>query len=161
MPYTGQAPPLTSEEIESVPKENHIARICTHNKDGTIHAMPVDYRYVNGQILIFSLIKSRKTRNIERNNDVTVLVDTQNPLRGILIYGKAEIDYNNVFEQTLTILESSPTLHDKPREKLEHVTKAYLGSFKGVIVKITPKHIVTFDYAKGEAWNNWLLSMKY
>ena len=64
-------------------KENHYARICTHNKDGTIHAMPVAYRYINGQILIMSLIKSRKNKNIKRNNNVTVLVDTLNPVRGI------------------------------------------------------------------------------
>jgi hypothetical protein len=113
--------------------------------------MPVGYRYLNGQILILSLIKSRKNRNIKRNNDVTVLVDTPNPLRGVLIYGKAEIDYDNVFEQALTFLESSPTLHGKPREKLERVTKAYLGLGGGqAIVKITPKHIVTFDYGKDE-----------
>jgi nitroimidazol reductase NimA-like FMN-containing flavoprotein (pyridoxamine 5'-phosphate oxidase superfamily) len=94
--YTGQTPPLTSEEIESTLRENHIARICTHNKDGTIHAAPVSYIYINGQILVLSITESRKTRNIKRNNDITVLVDTQNPLRGILIYGRAEIDYESL-----------------------------------------------------------------
>jgi len=154
--YTGQAPPLTSEEIESMLKENHYARICTHNKDGTIHAMPVAYRYVNGQILIFSLLKSRKNKNIERNNDVTVLIDTPNPLRGILIYGKAEIDYDNVYEQSLTINETSPAFIGMPKEKLERITKAYLDNFKGLIVKITPKHFITFDYSKDKVWNNFL-----
>jgi hypothetical protein len=103
-----------------------------------------------------SLIKSRKNRNIERNNDVTVLVDTLNPLRGILIYGKAEIDYNNVFEQALTITETSPAFIGMPKEKLERITKAYVETFKSVIVKITPKHITTFDYTKDEAWNNFV-----
>jgi hypothetical protein len=154
--YTGQAPPLTSEEIESVLKQARYARICTHNKDGTIHAMPVAYKYINGQILIFSLLKSRKNKNIERNNDVTVLVDTENPLRGVLIYGTAKIDYDNIYEQTLTILETSPIMRDKPREKQERITKAYIDAFKGAIVKITPRHIVTFDYAKDETWNNFL-----
>ena len=137
-------------------KENHYARICTHNKDGTIHATPVAYRYINGQILITSLIKSRKNRNIERNNDVTVLVDTPDPLRGILIYGSAEIDYDNVYEQVLTINETSPAFIGMPKEKLERITKAYVETFKSVIVKITPKHITTFDYTKDDAWNNFL-----
>jgi general stress protein 26 len=153
--YTGQAPPLTSEEIESMLKENHYARICTHNKDGTIHAMPVAYRYINGQILIMSLIKSRKNRNIERNNDVSLLVDTLDPLRGILIYGTAEIDYDNVYEQVLTINETSPFFCDMPKEKLQHITKAYVDTWKSLILKITPKHITTFDYAKDEAWQNF------
>jgi general stress protein 26 len=154
--YTGQAPPLTGEEIESMLKENHYARICTHNKDGTIHAVPVAYGYINGQILIMSLIKSRKNKNIERNSDVTVLVDTLNPLRGILIYGKAEIDYDNVYEQVLKINETSPAFYGMPKEKLQRITQAYLDAFKSVIVKITPKHITTFDYTKDDVWNNFL-----
>jgi hypothetical protein len=154
--YTGQAPPLTGEEVESILKENHYARICTHNKDGTIHAMPVAYRYINCQILIMSLIRSRKNRNIERNNDVSVLVDTPDPLRGILIYGTAEIDHDNVYEQALTINETSPAFVGMPKEKLQRVTKAYVDTWKFVILKITPKHITTFDYAKDKAWNNFL-----
>jgi hypothetical protein len=154
--YTGQAPPLTNEEIESMLKENRIARVCTHNKDGTIHAMPVAYRYINGQILIISLIKSRKNKNIERNNNITVLIDTPDPLRGILIYGTAEIDCDNVYEQALTIMETSPPLVGMPKEKFERVTKAYVDTFKSVIVKITPKHIITFDYTKDDTWQNFL-----
>ena len=157
VPSTGQAPPLASEEIESMLKENHYARICTHNRDGTIHAVPLAYRYLNGQILMMSLAKSRKTRNIERNNDVTVLVDTLNPvIRGILIYGTAEIDHQNIYERTLTINETSPAFISMPREKLELITKAYVDMWKFVILKITPKHITTFDYEKDEAWQNFL-----
>lgn len=103
-----------------------------------------------------SLIKSRKTRNIERNNDVTVLVDTLDPLRGILIYGTAEIDYENVYEQALTINETNPSFIGIPKEKLQRVTKAYVDTFRSVIVKVTPKHSITFDYTKDEVWNNFL-----
>jgi len=137
-------------------KGNHYLRICTHNRDGTIHAMPVAYRYLNGQILIMSLIKSRKTRNIETSNDVTVLVDTPDPLRGILIYGKAEIDYDNVYEQALRINETSPAFMGLPKEKLERITKACVDTFKSVIVRVTPKHFITFDYSKDEVWNNFV-----
>jgi len=137
-------------------KENHYARICTHNKDGTIHAVPVAYGYINGQILMMSFINSRKNKNIERNNDVTVLVDTPDPARGVLIYGTARTDYDNVYEQVLKINEASPAFSSMSREKLERVTKAYVDMFKLVIVKITPKHITTFDYAKDEAWNSFV-----
>jgi hypothetical protein len=153
---TGQAPPLTNEEIESMLEGNRFARICTHNKDGTIHAMPVAYRYTKGQILILSLFKSHKNRNIERNNEVTVLVDTPDPLRGILIYGTAEIDYDNIYEQALTVMETSPPLRGMPREKLQRITKAYLDAFRMALVKVTPKHFITFDYTKDEAWNNFV-----
>ena len=151
---TGQAPPLTSEEIESMLKENQYLRICTHNKDGTIHVVPVSYRYMNGQILIMSIAKSRKNRNIERNNNVTVLIDTLDPLRGILIYGTAEIDHDNVYEQSVSVMETF--FHGMPKEKVQRITKAYLDAFESVIVKITPKHIVTFDYTKDVAWQNFV-----
>jgi hypothetical protein len=157
LPSSGQPPPLTSEEMESMLKGNHYARICTHNKDGTIHAVPVAYRYVDSQILMMSLLNSRKNSNIERNNDVTVLVDTLDPVtRGILIYGKAEIDHANIYEQVLKINETSPAFIGMTREKLERVTKAYVDLYKLVIVKIMPKHITTFDFTKDETWNNFV-----
>ncbi|HXX87371.1 MAG TPA: pyridoxamine 5'-phosphate oxidase family protein [Candidatus Acidoferrum sp.] len=156
MPRTGQAPPLEGEEIESVLKEARYARICTHNKDGTIHVMPVGYRYLNGQIMFLSLINSQKNKNIERNNQVSVLVDTPDPLRGVLIYGTAEIDYEHIYDQTFKLLETSPIIRNRPRAEQERITKAYIEAFKGAIVKVTPKRMVTFDYAKDEAWNNFL-----
>jgi nitroimidazol reductase NimA-like FMN-containing flavoprotein (pyridoxamine 5'-phosphate oxidase superfamily) len=154
MSRTSQAPPLTSKEIESMLKENQYLRICTHNKDGTIHSVPVAYGYVNGKILIMSLAKSRKNRNIERNNDVTVLIDTLDPLRGILIYGRAEIDCDNVYEQSVLVMETF--FRGQPKEKVQRITKAYLDAFESVIVKITPKHITTFDYTKDTPWQDFV-----
>jgi nitroimidazol reductase NimA-like FMN-containing flavoprotein (pyridoxamine 5'-phosphate oxidase superfamily) len=148
--HSGQASSLTGEEIELMLKENHTARICTHNKDGTIHAIPVGYSYINGQIIVLSLAKSRKTGNIKRNNDVTVLIDTVKPLRGILIYGKAEIDYDKVYEQATTVVETMGV----PKEKVQRFTKDYLDAFKSVVVRITPRQIVSFDY--DEVWKNFL-----
>jgi nitroimidazol reductase NimA-like FMN-containing flavoprotein (pyridoxamine 5'-phosphate oxidase superfamily) len=135
-------------------RENQYLRICTQNRDGTIHAVPVAYRYVNGQILIMSIAKSRKNRNIERKNEVSVLVDTLDPLRGILVYGTAEIDHDNVYEQSCTVMETF--FRGMPKEKLQRITKAYLDAFESVIVKITPKHITTFDYTKDAAWQNFV-----
>lgn len=155
MSYTGQAPTLTSEEIESLLKENYIARICSHNKDGTIHAAPVGYRYMNGQIVIVSHASSRKTRNIKRNNDVTVLIDTERPLRGILIYGKAELDYDNVYQLAVSVFENVYQLAMAvPRGKVERFTQAYLDTVKCVIIQVTPERILTFDYAKDDVYNN-------
>ena len=150
MSYTGQAPPLTNEEIESLLKENNTARICTHNKDGTIHAIPVSYRYMNGQIVLLSYASSRKTRNIKRNNDVTVLIDTGSG-QGILIYGKAELEYDNVYQMALSVWEKS---YRAPRDKLERFVQVALDKVKMVIVKVTPKRIITFDYTKDDVYNN-------
>jgi len=148
--YTGQAPPLTSEEIESLLIENNTARICTHNKDGTIHAAPVSYRYMNGQIVLLSYASSRKTRNIKRNNNVTVLIDTGSA-QGILIYGKAEQEYDNIYQMALSVWEKT---FRAPRDKFERFVQAALEKANMVIVKVTPKRIVTFDYTKDDVYNN-------
>ena len=150
MSYTGQAPPLTNEEIESLLKENNVARICTHNKNGTIHATPVSYRYMNGQIVLLSYAVSQKTKNIKRNNDVTVLVDTGSA-QGILIYGKAELEYDNVYQTALKVWESS---YRAPRDKLERFIQAALDKVKMVIVKVTPKRIITFYYNKDNVYSD-------
>jgi general stress protein 26 len=148
--YTGQAPPLTKEETETMLKESTIARICSHNADGTIHATAVDYAYMNGQIVIGSIASSRKTRNIKRNNNVTVLIDNEKA-QGILIYGKARVEYNNVHQTALSVWEKA--IH-APRDKVERLVKAYLDTVKYVIIKITPQHIVTFDTTKDDVFNN-------
>jgi len=81
-----------------------------------------------------------------------VLIDTPRPLRGILIYGKAELDYDNVYQLTVSLLEkAAPTW---PRDKVERFAKAYLETAKSVIVKVAPKRITTFDYTKDEVYQN-------
>ena len=151
MSYTGQAPPLTSDEIASFLRENNIARICTHNEDGTIHAIPVSYCYINGQIVIGSIASSRKTRNVKRNNSVSVLIDSEKE-QGILIYGKAKVEYDNVCQTALSVWEKAYS--QAPRDKVERLVKAYLDTVKYVIIRITPRHVVTFDIGKDDVYNN-------
>lgn len=150
MSYTGQAPPLTAKEIESLLKKNNIARICSHNEDETINATAVNYIYKNGQIIIGSIASSRKTKNIKRNNNVTVLIDTENA-QGILIYGKAELEYDNVYQSAVSIWENAIRA---PRDKVERLVQTYLDKVKYVIIKITPQRIVTYDFTKEDIFNN-------
>ena len=49
---------------------------------------------------------SRKIRNIKRNKNVTVLIDkTEFPFKGALIYGTAELDYEDVIAKRIAIFE--------------------------------------------------------
>lgn len=150
MSYTGQAPPLTAKEIESLLKKSNIARIYSHNEDGTIHATAVNYIYKNGQIIIGSIASSRKTKNIKQNNNVTMLIDNENA-QGILIYGKAELEYDNVYQSAVSIWENAIRA---PRDKVERLVQAYLDKVKYVIIKITPQRIVTYDFTKEDIFNN-------
>ena len=87
-----QPPPFTEGEIESVLKQARVARLCSVNKDGTIHAVPVSYRYENRKITVITPTRSRKARNIRRNQNVTLLIDISKRdtwPKGVIIYGKA------------------------------------------------------------------------
>jgi nitroimidazol reductase NimA-like FMN-containing flavoprotein (pyridoxamine 5'-phosphate oxidase superfamily) len=94
---------LTQEEMTTLLTEARIARICCHNPDGTIHASPVWYIYEDGLIKIAILRESAKARNIRLNPQVTVLVDLTRPARGVMMYGTAEFDTEDVFDKVMKI----------------------------------------------------------
>lgn len=71
--------------------ESQIAVVCSHNKNGTIHSMPVWFRYIDDAIVVLTPSDSRKAKNVIRDNRVTILIEEQAPARGVMMYGKAEI----------------------------------------------------------------------
>jgi hypothetical protein len=83
-----QMPPLTEEGFVSLLQTQPIARLATHNPDGTIHVVPVWFKYVDGNILLGTQAVPRKVKNVERDADVTVLIDDpEMPAKGAMIYG--------------------------------------------------------------------------
>ncbi|MCW4041552.1 MAG: pyridoxamine 5'-phosphate oxidase family protein [Candidatus Bathyarchaeota archaeon] len=70
---------LTAEEIEIFLIETKIARFCCLNDNGTIHATPVWFIYANRKFVILTPDQSRKAKNVKRNNNVTILIDTEEP----------------------------------------------------------------------------------
>jgi PPOX class probable F420-dependent enzyme len=146
MSYSHQAPPLSDEEIEKMLRETGFATICTHNKDGSIHAVPVSYIYYDDQIVIVSHAKTKKNRNIRRDNKVTVLIDIKQPFKGLLIYGTAEIGHD-VLPMVMKVFESYV-----PTEKLEAVSRDYLEMVESIVLRITPDRIISFD-ASVQDWS--------
>ena len=148
--YT-QPPHLMNDEIESLLEEAKIARFCSHNKDGTIHATPVWYRYEGGKIVLGTPIKSQKARNVERNNNVTFLVDVEGPpTRGIIIYGKAvleKLSAEKMVSAGVSIFERYMA-KDKAQIYAEGLGKIS----KWVKITINPVKIASFDYGKDELY---------
>ena len=96
---------LEKEEVESLLEETRVAVFCSHNMDGTIHAAPVWYRYMEGKIVVLTPSISRKARNVKRDKKVSVLLEQSRPPRGALIYGEAELDTNDPTSTAITICE--------------------------------------------------------
>ena len=139
-----QLPAMTDEELVSFFEEAQFSRLGTINEDGTIHLAPIFFKYDAGQILMATQDPSRKVRNIKRNNNVTVLIDTTEvPFQGALIYGTAELDYEDVIPKRIAIFEKRLS-----REQAETYARRISGKWKCVIVRITPVHIASFDYSK-------------
>ena len=139
-----QLPSMTVDELNSFFKEALFARLGTYNEDGTIHIAPIFFKYENDQILMASQDPSRKVRNIKRNKNVTVLIDkTEVPFKGALIYGTAELDYEDVIRKRIGIFERRLS-----REDAEIYARRLSSKWQCVIVRITPIHIASFDYSK-------------
>ena len=139
-----QLPAMTEDELVSFFDKALFARLATINEDGTVHITPIFFKYENGQILMASQDPSRKIRNIKRNKNVTVLIDTTDvPFKGALIYGTAELDYEDVVHKRIAIFERRLSPEDA-----ETYAMRLAGKWKCVIIRITPLHIASFDYSK-------------
>ena len=142
---------LSREEIESFLKEAKIARFCSLNDDGTIHAAPVWFKYEDGKIVILTPAHSCKARNVKHNKNVSILIDVEEPTRGVLIYGIAEeCALDNEFE----LEPAAVSMCEKYVSKEEAKRLAFYFFPKPtswVEITVKPKRIASFDYTKDEA----------
>jgi len=139
-----QAPCMTENELAEFFEQAQFARLGTINDDGTVHIAPIFFKYKDGQILMATQEPSRKIRNIKRNKNVTVLIDkTEVPFKGALIYGTAELDYEDVIQKRITIFERRLS-----REDGETYARRLSSKWRCVIIRITPVRIASFDYSK-------------
>lgn len=141
-----QAPPFDNElEIADFLAQPQLARFCSHNPDGTIHAAPVYYLFENGEFLFGSQVLSRKVKNIQHDPQVTVLIDAYEPvLQAVLAYGEAVLDFEDVVEKRIRILERYYETPAQARAFAERLASAW----QTVIVHVRPARLVTFDYSK-------------
>ena len=139
-----QRPPLSEAELNTFLQEAPIARLGSLNPNGTVHLAALWFKYENGEIVIGTQDMTNKVRNIKRNPDVTVLIDVVGPpLRGVLIYGRAELDYENVLEKRIDIFEKYMTSDDA-----RQLATKLASSFVPVIIRIKPTRISSYDYAQ-------------
>ena len=133
---------LSDEETESMLKESRIAVICSKNKNGTIHAIPVWFKYIDDEIVILTPSDSRKARNLERDNQVTVLIEERGPVRGLMIYGKGEIDRSDPLPTAVNITEKYMS-----REKAQRFAEnAVFEGGLDLLIRIKLNKMVTFHY---------------
>jgi nitroimidazol reductase NimA-like FMN-containing flavoprotein (pyridoxamine 5'-phosphate oxidase superfamily) len=139
-----QKPPFTQDELVAFLNEAPVARLSSMNPDGTIHNAAVYFKYDNGDILIGTQDVTHKVRNIKHNPNVTVLIDNQAPpWKGVLIYGKAELDYEDVVAKRISIFERY-----MPAENARKLAADLANSYTPVVIRVKPKRMTSYDYSK-------------
>lgn len=140
-----QMPPLTEEEIAAFLKQPLVAKLCSHNSDGTTHIAPLWFDYIDGELVFGTQDITQKVRNIRQNPDVTVLVDdTTPPLKGYIAYGKATLDYENVYDKRVALFSKY-----MPPENARGFAQGIASKWEMVIIRVKPERVITFDYGKG------------
>ncbi|MEM9562925.1 MAG: PPOX class F420-dependent oxidoreductase [Actinomycetota bacterium] len=141
-----QMPPLDEAEVDELLAGPHLARLSTINPDGTPHTMPIWYEWRDGQIHVSTQANQRKVANMARDPRVTVLVDTSDfPYRGVMIYGEAELDYDDAAAKRVSILER----YVGGRDRAVAAADGLAAKWDPVVAHITPTRMISFDYTKG------------
>ncbi|MBK9941590.1 MAG: pyridoxamine 5'-phosphate oxidase family protein [Kouleothrix sp.] len=139
-----QMPPFTHDELTAFLEEAPIARLSSLNPDGTIHMAACYFRYENGAILLGTQDMTHKVQNIKHSPKVTLLIDNQAPpWKGVLIYGEAELDYDDVVAKRVAIFERY-----MPAENARRLAAGLANTYTPVIIRITPTRISSYDYSK-------------
>jgi PPOX class probable F420-dependent enzyme len=145
---------MTEDELAAYLKKSQTMIICSINKDGTPHPMPMWYGVEpDGSIVMTTFTKSQKIRNIERDPRVSLLVESGGAvygnLKGVVLYGRAELIRDT--ERVVDILTrvSTKTLDDPDDKTREGVRNAVRGTApKRTGIRIRPERIVSWDHSK-------------
>ncbi|MEL6148311.1 MAG: pyridoxamine 5'-phosphate oxidase family protein [Chloroflexota bacterium] len=146
MKHYPQVPELETEAIRAFLAKPLMARLSTHNADGTIHTIPIWFEYRDGVVLLSTQTITRKVKNIQGNPQVTVLIDTDTmPYAGVMIYGHAELDFEDAAEKRVTIFER----YFGDRDAATDYANRLAAKWEPVIIRVVPQRVISFDYTRG------------
>jgi PPOX class probable F420-dependent enzyme len=85
---------MSDTEVEAFLHGRHTMNVATINHDGSIHLVAMWYGFLDGKPCFWTYGRSQKVLNIERNPQVTCLVesgDAYEELQGVELVGRAEL----------------------------------------------------------------------
>jgi PPOX class probable F420-dependent enzyme len=122
------------------------------NKDGVPHPMPMWFGVEeDGAIVMTTFTKSQKIRNLERDPRCSLLVEDGTEyakLRGVVIYGKAELipDTDAVTDILVNVSARSLAGGDVDRKALRAAVRKTADKRTGI--RIRPEKVVSWDHRK-------------
>ncbi|MGV1009017.1 MAG: pyridoxamine 5'-phosphate oxidase family protein [Dermatophilaceae bacterium] len=143
-------PPLTDPELAPFLREGlWIAKIATHNPDGTIRMTPLTYAVGEDDEIIFSTWQdSTAARNLQRNPQASVLIDkVDQPYAGVHYIGTADAGKESLTPQQYA------QLFGRYIGDVEQAARSYemmnsLGLGPRYSIRFRPRSKVTWDFGK-------------
>ncbi|HEY3140766.1 MAG TPA: pyridoxamine 5'-phosphate oxidase family protein [Acidimicrobiales bacterium] len=139
---------MSEDETREFLNGRHTMNVATMNHDGSIHLVAMWYGFVGERPAFWTYGRSQKIRNIERNPQVTCLVETGDvyeELMGVELVGRAELvtEYDGLMEIGRSVFERyigewTPEM----QPYLDQTGAKRLG------VIIEPTRVVTWDHRK-------------
>lgn len=132
------------EDREDFLRQANIAVLATVDAKGRAHAAPIWYLYEDGALVMASGRGSQKHRNVERNPEVTLVVDRRTlPYYAVMVRGRAEI---------------GPRLSEEERLRMairylgEEIGRAYIARTQGensISIRLRPRKVIEYHGRAG------------
>ena len=146
---------MTQDEVQQFLSSNTVLEVATLGADGWPHLAPMWYVMDGDRVVFRSFTKSQKIVNLQRNPNLTVLVETgddYSQLQGVMIKGTARlvVDPGYVLSIYGGLAAKYPMINDQPMELAPEALEAAFGRFaaKNTAVVVEPTRVITWDHTK-------------
>ena len=142
---------MTEDEQRAFIAEAQTITINSIGKDGVPHPMPMWFGVEDdGAIVMSTFTKSQKIKNLGRDPRVSLLIEdgtVYNELRGVVIYGTAELvpDADEVVE-ILVKVNSKSLASDADPDAIRQAVRGTAPKRTGI--RIRPDRVVSWDHRK-------------
>ena len=139
---------MTEEERDEFLRGRHVMNIATLGPDGRIHLVAMWYGFVDDQLAFWTYGKSQKIRNLERNPQLTGLVESgesYDQLKGVELVGTGRVVPDR--DVVRAIGESTWARYTGPVDDAARDAVGVVGA-KRVAVLIDVEKYVTWDHTK-------------
>ena len=143
---------MTDDEVREFLEQTKTLIICSIGKDGVPHPMPMWFGLEeDGAVIMTTFTKSQKILNLKRDPRVTLLAEAGESypeLRGVVIYGNAEIDseVESVFATLRKVSVRMGTVPDQDSEAIREGLRA--SATKRCLIRVKPEKVVSWDHRK-------------
>lgn len=139
---------MTDEERLAFLRERHTMSVATIGPDGRIHLVAMWYGFVGDQLAFWTYGKSQKIRNLERDPQITCLVEAghdYNELKGVELVGRGIVSHERDVVQAIG--ESTWERYTGPVDDAARQAVGVVGAKRAAVLLEVDK-IVDWDHSK-------------